>query len=147
MLSNDFWPFTTRFLLFQFCLCRITATGPPCFSSLMRAPNPQPNLHSPVWVGRNETDQTHPNVASHLGKTSHIGTNTPKFVASRWGWPPFDILKPGCANLVVGLELAFQVDLGHLYPFFESIWIAWVLLSWQVVLPCQQTLLAYLRKP
>ena len=40
--------------------------------------------------------------------TGHIGTNTPKFVPPRWGRPPFDRtqIKRGCANSVVGLELA-----------------------------------------
>ena len=27
-----------------------------------------------------------------------MGTNTPKSVPSRWGWLPFDLLKPGCPN-------------------------------------------------
>ena len=83
---------------------------------LQRAPHPQPNLHSHVWVGRNDTDHTHTHththtrarkfVASHLGNTSNIGTNTPQIVSSRWGWPPFDLLKRGCAHSVVGLEFA-----------------------------------------
>ena len=41
--------------------------------------------------------------------TSHIGTNTPKFVPPRWGRPPFDLFKRGCANSVVGLELGPKV--------------------------------------
>ena len=51
----------------------------------------------PIWL-----------VSSHTNvMTGHIGTNTPKFVPSRWGWPPFrSLLKRGCANSVVGLELA-----------------------------------------
>ena len=39
--------------------------------------------------------------------TGHIGTNTPKFIPPRWGRPrPLTLLKRGCANSVVGLELA-----------------------------------------
>ena len=64
-----------------------------------RAPS-QPELAPPFWIGQNDTDQTQgPQcVASHQCKTSHTGTNKPKFVPSRWGWLPFDLLKPGCAN-------------------------------------------------
>ena len=52
-------------------------------------------------VDRNDTHQTHPNLYSHTRvMSSHTGTNTPKFVPSRWGWPPFDLLKRGCANSV-----------------------------------------------
>ena len=72
----------------------------------------QPNLHSPVWAGRNDTDQhTHTQIWSLTppGNTSHFGTNTPNSVLSRWGWPAFDLLKRGCTNLVVGLELAESV--------------------------------------
>ena len=41
--------------------------------------------------------------------TGHIGTNAPKLVPPRRGRPRFDLLKRGCANSVVGSELA---DLG-----------------------------------
>ena len=37
-------------------------------------------------------------VASHLCKTSHTGTDAPKFVPSRRGWLSFDLLKRGSAN-------------------------------------------------
>ena len=51
-------------------------------------------------------------VASHRDKTSHTGRNTPKIVPSRCGWPPFHLLKWGCATSVVGLELAeFKVSM------------------------------------
>ena len=38
--------------------------------------------------------------------TGHIGTNTPKFVPPRWDDRALILLKRGCANSVVGLELA-----------------------------------------
>ena len=31
--------------------------------------------------------------------TGHIGTNAPKFVPSRWGWPPFDPTETGLCKL------------------------------------------------
>ena len=34
------------------------------------------------------------------------GTNAPKFVPPHWGRPRFDPTQKGCANSVVGLELA-----------------------------------------
>ena len=49
--------------------------------------------------------------ASHLGKTGHIGTNTLKFVTMypiAWDDRRLTLLKRGCANSVVGLELADQ---------------------------------------
>ena len=66
-----------------------------------------PNLHSPVWVG---PKGGHPQrggsnlgvfvpiwpVSSHTNvMTGHIGTNTPKFVPSRWGWQPFGPTQTG----------------------------------------------------
>ena len=48
--------------------------GSRCLFRNQRAPNPQPNLYSRVWVGRNDTDQT-----------------LQKCAPSRWGWPPFDL--------------------------------------------------------
>ena len=62
------------------------------------APNP-PEFAQPRLSGAKRHRSNTPKfVASHLGNTSHIGTNTPKFVPSCWGWPPFDLLKQGCAN-------------------------------------------------
>ena len=71
-----------------------------------RAPNPpefaQPRLSRAKWHRSNIPKFA----ASHLGNPGHIGTNTPKFVPPRWRQQPFDLLKRGCANSVVGLELA-----------------------------------------
>ena len=46
--------------------------------------------------------------------TGHIGTNTPKYVPPRWGRPRFDPTQTGCANSVVGLELA-EYNLGTMH--------------------------------
>ena len=55
-------------------------------SSHQRAPNPpefaQPRLSRGEMTRIKHTPKF---VASHLGNTSHVGTNTPKFVPSRWG--------------------------------------------------------------
>ena len=58
----------------------------------------QPRLSRAICVIEWHRSNTLELVASDLGNTSHIGTNTPKFVPSRWGWPPFDLLKQSCAN-------------------------------------------------
>ena len=64
------------------------------------------NLHSPVWVG---SKGGHPSEGHKFGcvcscmaghypgilMTGRIGTNTPKFVPPRWGWPPFDPTQTG----------------------------------------------------
>ena len=75
---------------------RKSSPGDGALSSKPTTEFAQPSLLS----GPNDTDQTHTHkfVASHLVKTRHIGTKTPKFVPSRWGRPPFDLLKQGCAN-------------------------------------------------
>ena len=84
-----------------------------------RAPNSRPNLHSPVWVASNgsrpQRGVTNLVVCLFLFGQSwgcrsndrpYRNKHTTKFVPPPWGRPPFDALKPGCANSVVGLELA-----------------------------------------
>ena len=65
-----------------------------------QAPNP-PEFAQPRLSGAKEMKakwhrtNTPKCVASHLGNTSNIGTNTPKFVPSRWGGPPLDPTQTG----------------------------------------------------
>ena len=66
-----------------------------------------PNLHSPVWVGskgcRPQQEGTTlgvfvpiwPVIQLVWDDIGHIGTNTPKFVPSRWGRLPFDPTQTG----------------------------------------------------
>ena len=68
-----------------------------------RAPNPQPNLHNPVWVGRNVTDQTHPNLQPHICVIPAIYPNLYPLAGDD---RRLTLLKRGCANSVVGLEIA-----------------------------------------
>ena len=77
--------------------------------SIQRAPNPQPICTAPFDLCVcviSAYSNTPKSVASHRGNNSDIGTNAFKFVPSRWASLPFDLLKLGCANSVVGLELA-----------------------------------------
>ena len=95
--------------------------APPNFlgdGKSQRAPNPRPNLHRgtnlgvfvPIW----------PVMRMPGVVTGHIGTNTPKFVPSHWG--RLTLLRRGCTNSVMGLELAekahtlFQHELFGLHP-------------------------------
>ena len=57
-------------------------------SLVLKAFGPLVSLMSWEWTNRNAANR-------HLELP---GTHTYTFVPSRWGWPPFDLLKPGCAN-------------------------------------------------
>ena len=82
---------------------RMEKTPTPKMSAFQRAPNPRPNLHSPVGVGsRRGCPQRG---GTRLGdfvpiwpvttRHPHMGTNTPKFVPPRWGQPRFDPTQTG----------------------------------------------------
>ena len=57
-------------------------------------------------------NQTHPKLQRHTGAIPAIQEqHTRKFVPSRWGWPPFDLLSRA-VQIRVGLELADLVERG-----------------------------------
>ena len=66
---------------------------------------------------------THKFVGSHLGNTSHIGTNTPKFVPPRWGRPPFDPTQTGLCKF--GWVWSSLKDLRNSHSLLE-VWKFWI---------------------
>ena len=99
------WPGLTRNKLFHLTsnLHDHSLTIPP---SLQRAPNPpefaQPRLSRVQGRSSPARGYKFGCVCSYMAcltqtwdDTGHVGTNTPKFVPSRWGWPPLDPTQMG----------------------------------------------------
>ena len=74
--------------------------------------------------------------------TGHIGTNTPKFVPSRWGWPPFDPTQTGlCRFGWVWSSLSEVKKISEVNtPKLSSRWAASLILQWSelalICAPC-----------
>ena len=81
-----FWPFLPNF---GWCSKNTNKTG---ISSHFYRPKKGKNILRCYYLGQVHCNLKMANLAQII---TPLGTNTPKFVPSRWGWPPFDPTETG----------------------------------------------------
>ena len=78
-------------------------------------------LHSPIRVGRDDTDQTQPCARLHQGKGQPYRSKRAQFVPPSLGMTTLDLLKPGCAIKMVLFGPDFPADVQTITPGFLDV--------------------------